>query len=150
MAGAKIPPRFHITERGERVELLIDICSSDQERSDYLEKMLQEYMRTTTLPIEYRCYLEIDLLKESLQAQMPHILILAMDDIDNQETGVWVRQLSKGPRIIWIGEDKRFGLSSYRISTTNFLLYPPKLEEFIESIWRCLGQLNKPRQGPLK
>lgn len=129
------------------MELLIDLCSSDQERSNYLEKLLKEYIKNTGFSVKYQCYLEIDQLKHALQTQMPHILILAMDDIDNQETGVWLRQLSKAPRIIWVGEDKRFGLSSYRISTTNFVLYPPDLEEFMESIHRCLKQLSRLGQG---
>lgn len=129
------------------MELLIDLCSSGQERSDYLEKLLKEYIKNTGFSVRYQCFLEIDQLKHALQTQMPHILVLAMDDIDNQETGVWLRQLSKMPRIIWVGEDKRFGLSSYRISTTNFILYPPKLDEFVESIRRCLKQMNKAGLG---
>lgn len=139
----KIPPRFHIEERGERVELWIDLCSSSQKRSDYLENLLQEYIRETGFTIQYRCFLETDRLKAALQERMPHILILAMDDIDNQETGVWLRQLSKRPRIIWVGKDKRFGLSSYRIAATNFIFYPPELEDLAESIRRCLRQLGK-------
>ena len=126
------------------MELWIDLCSSSQKRSDYLENLLQEYIRETGFTIQYRCFLETDRLKVALQTRMPQILILAMDDIDNQETGVWLRQLSEEPRIIWVGEDKRFGLSSYRIATTNFILYPPKLEEFAESIKCCLKQLGRP------
>ena len=126
------------------MELLIDLCSSGQERSDYLEKLLREYISWTGFTVRYRCFLGAGQLNAALQERMPHILILAMDDIDNQETGVWLRQLSEEPRIIWVGEDKRFGLSSYRIATTNFILYPPKLEEFAESIKCCLKQLGRP------
>lgn len=124
------------------MEMLVDICSSSQERSRYIEKMLRAYMEAGEFPVSYQCFYEMDTLKNDLMVQLPHILILAMEDIDNQEIGVWLRGFSKKPRIIWIGEDKRFGLASYRISATYFILYPPRQEEFFDSLKRCLHQLS--------
>lgn len=71
------------------------------------------------------------------------ITIFAFDDIENQELSILVHRTSEGSQIVWVGEDKRFGVASYRVRAANFVMKPATENGIWVSLDRCIKRLKE-------
>lgn len=71
------------------------------------------------------------------------ITIFAFDDIENQELSILVHRTSEESQIVWIGEDERFGVASYRVRAANFLIKPVTKNGIWNSLDRCMKRMKE-------
>ena len=71
------------------------------------------------------------------------ITIFAFDDIENQELSILVHRTSEESQIVWVGEDERFGVASYRVRAANFILKPVMEDEIWNSLNRCIKRMKE-------
>ena len=60
-----------------------------------------------------------------------------------KELSILVHRTSEESQIVWVGEDKRFGVASYRVRAANFLMKPITEKEIWISLDRCIKRLQE-------
>lgn len=121
----------------------VAICCDSRGEYEALEKIVMEYAQNKSCFMVPQWLSQFEEFRRVITLHRFPIVILACEDIDNQELAVSVRDLSGKSQIIWIGEDKRFGLSSYRVEAADFLLRPVAKEAVWRSLDRCMENLHK-------
>lgn len=134
---------------GKGKGMIVAIFAKSREEYEQLEEWVRRYGDQREMRFAGRWFRDlVDYNRNAHKEEFP-ICVLALDDIENQEVAVKVREWSERSQFVWIGEDKRFGLSSHRLGTANFILKPAKAEDIALSLQRCLTLLNE-REGETK
>lgn len=121
----------------------IAICCDSQDEYAALKRTVNEYAQEKNCFMIPQWFSTLEEFRRVNAVRRFSIVILAREDIDNQELAVSVRDQSASSQILWIGEDKRFGLSSYRVGAADFLLKPASREAIWKSLDRCVGNLSQ-------
>lgn len=126
--------------------MAVAICCNSREEYAVIEEAVNEYAREHECMFPSRWFYSVEDFRRENAGRHYDIVILACDDIVNQELAVSVRDESQLSQIIWIGEDQRFGLSSYRLGVANFVLKPATKQDVWESLKRCRDRLRRELQ----
>lgn len=121
----------------------VAVCCETQEEYVQLECTVKQYAREKKylmIPCWFSGYEEF---RRANSVKRFRVIILSCDDIVNQELAISARDLSELSHIIWIGKDTRFGLSSYRVGVTNFIVKPVTKEDIWDSLDRCVEGILK-------
>lgn len=117
------------------------VCVRDRKAYEWIASGIRSYRPEEGIewiPVWYDTMQSF--LKAFREWPMP-VVFLAFDDIVNQELTIRIRGTAGASEIVWIGEEKRFGLFSYHIRAANFLIGPVKEEEIWDSLDRCLDNI---------
>lgn len=127
----------------ESMELAVAVCTENLMEYMTIERAVMAYAKEKqgTAAVQWFRTRE-DYLQEHARRQFP-ITFLAFEDIVNQELAVLARSIWQESQIVWVGEDQRFGVSSYRIGVANFLMKPVDGEAVWDSLDRCFMRLEE-------
>lgn len=133
----------HNFHSGKGNGMIIAIFAKSIEEYEQLEEWTRQYGNQQEMRFAGRWFRDlVDYNQNANKEEFP-ICILALEDIENQEVAIKIREWSEWSQFVWIGEDKRFGLSSHRLGTANFIFRPAKAEDIALSLQRCLARMSE-------
>lgn len=64
-------------------------------------------------------------------------VLVALSGAEGMEAANSVREANPGVPLVWVSDDKAFGVQSYRLRAQMFLCLPVKKEEVVQALVQC-------------
>ncbi len=122
--------------------MVIAVCTCSREEYEAIAGWAKEYGDSKGISIAVQWFESHEEYVRCFEKEPFPITFLSFDDIVNQELAIAVRSVSKTGQMIWLGEDGRFGVSSFRVNAANFLLKPVTRADGWDSMERSLVKMN--------
>lgn len=123
--------------------MVIAVCSKQEVEYQMIADAIRSYPKREQYVMVSRWFPSVAEYRDTHLKQPFAVTIFAFDDIDNQELSILVHRTSEESQIVWVGEDKRFGVASYRVRAANFLMKPITEKEIWISLDRCIKRLQE-------
>ena len=123
--------------------MVIAVCSKQEVEYQTIADAIRSYPKREQYVMVSRWFPSVAEYRDTHLKQPFAGTIFAFDDIDNQERSILVHRTSEESQIVWVGEDKRFGVASYRVRAANFLMKPITEKEIWISLDRCIKRLQE-------
>ena len=127
--------------------MVIGICTCSRAEYEEIAGWAKDYGRANGISVATQWFASYEEYARSFEKEPFPITFLSFDDIVNQELAIVIRGVSRAGQMVWLGNDRRFGVSSYRVNAANFLLKPAAKEDVWDSMERCIENMNV-RPGP--
>ena len=132
-----------LLERGRRRLMVIAVCTKNEAEYRAIADAVMSYPEREQYVMVPQWFPSVAEYR-NIQLKYPFaITIFAFDDIENQELSILVHRTSEGSQIVWIGEDERFGVASYRVRAANFVMKPAAEKAIWVSLDRCIRRLKE-------
>ena len=123
--------------------MVIAVCSKQEVEYQAIADAIRSYPKREQYVMISRWFPSVAEYRDTHLKHPFAVTIFAFDDIDNQELSILVHRTSEESQIVWVGEDKRFGVASYRVRAANFLMKPITEKEIWISLDRCIKRLQE-------
>ncbi len=123
----------------------IALCDDETVYLESTEKLLRDWSRTTSTPIELDCFDHGDALLAKHRIYRYDIIFLdiVMPLFSGMDTAKELRLLDKSAKIIFLTSSPEFALSSYSVRALDYLIKPLSYDKLQEVLEECMSLLYK-------